>query len=314
MQQITKNPRNWLIERHFLPSFQASGTPTYFAHYTNKVALLSILQNQEIWLKKTSEMNDISEVKHGVELIKGYFFSKADKFWKTIDNTHYALASQIKSDFQEWLEDLYSETYITCLTEFSNSEPSGRLSMWRGYGNNEAVAMVISNKFLDYTNNPYGIIATPAFYYSNQQVEAFFQSFDAIAQQYQQLLRQNSREVVKSAILSMLKTMAFAFKHPGFSEEREWRIVYRPNEKNLKNLTRPDAKFCKAQTNYYTLPLGTKSSGDLQQLSFESLIYQVIVGPSRIESQTYQQLELFLKKMSYNSENLLRYSGIPYRG
>jgi len=101
-------------------------------HYTRAETCLSIINGREFWLRNTQCMNDYQEVEFGIDQIIRYFEDKekSSKFWDFLEKTHSGLSSEITQNFDGWLHDLRSHTYITCLSEHPAEEDSlGRLSM-----------------------------------------------------------------------------------------------------------------------------------------------------------------------------------------
>lgn len=309
-------PKDWLINRYIKPQFPPSGAPNLFAHYTSKNSAVSIISNEELWLKKTSEMNDISEVKHGVEYVTNHFMScKRNKLWGIVDNIYTGLSDEIIKSYNAWYDDLYGETYIACFTAFEESSAYGRLSMWRGYGRETPVALILNNSFLDADNNLYGIIITPVFYYTDDQVLSFFSEFNGIAQGLLNNGGANiSREVVKSIFLQIFKTISFAFKHPGFSEEKEWRIVYRPSEASQGRLRKVISSDGTINNSFYRLPLSPNNSASIHGVSIRNNLDHVLIGPTSNLENTKSEIKHVLTKTGFqNLESIIRSSNIPYR-
>ena len=121
-----------------------------FVHYTSAEVALSIISNKKIWLRNSTCMNDYSEVHHGVKAIIDFFKPEgnAGDFWKSLDNISFELSNEIKNLFDSRIHDLTTSTYLTCLSEHDKEEQTGRLSMWRGYGRNSGVAIVVNQNAL----------------------------------------------------------------------------------------------------------------------------------------------------------------------
>jgi hypothetical protein len=106
-------------------------------HYTSSDAALSILNSESMFMRSVTCMNDIAEVRHGIEAVLRELTSEQanDQFWGVVDHAHSGLSDEIKAAFDDWRADAELETYITCLSEHSPTDDRyGRLSMWRGYG------------------------------------------------------------------------------------------------------------------------------------------------------------------------------------
>lgn len=57
---------------------QAKREARSFVHYTTTEAALSIINNQEIWLRNSGVMNDYSEMAHGEACLRYCLFENAD--------------------------------------------------------------------------------------------------------------------------------------------------------------------------------------------------------------------------------------------
>ena len=55
-----------------------------FVHYTNADAAMAILSSKEIWMRKTSCMNDYMEVEHGLQCLSAAYHSQKGKRFKEV--------------------------------------------------------------------------------------------------------------------------------------------------------------------------------------------------------------------------------------
>jgi hypothetical protein len=70
--------------RAFLPALyrraeQAIADGQRFVHYTGAAAAMGMIRNREIWLRNTQCMNDFSEVRHGLELVRDAYRGPAGR-------------------------------------------------------------------------------------------------------------------------------------------------------------------------------------------------------------------------------------------
>ncbi|MDO9460255.1 MAG: hypothetical protein Q7N95_09115, partial [Alphaproteobacteria bacterium] len=54
-----------------------------FVHYTSAEAAVGIIRNREIWMRKSSVMNDFMEIEHGMECLKAAYASETGKLFRT---------------------------------------------------------------------------------------------------------------------------------------------------------------------------------------------------------------------------------------
>lgn len=90
-----------------------------FAYYTDLTTTMSILKNQEIWLRNVMLMNDYFEVKQGLELLKYYLIEKnyKDKLIKILtaignDKSYW---ENVLKEFLKDNEPAYFFAYLHCM-------------------------------------------------------------------------------------------------------------------------------------------------------------------------------------------------------
>ena len=140
-----------------------------FVHYTRAEAAMKILKSKQVWMRKSMCMNDYMEVLHGIRYLEDIFTSKlGDRFKFVLNGLFPDLALKMPTMFVNSKLKLLTDTYITCVSEH-NSGPEdvyGRLSMWRAYGGNSGVALVMQTMRLSWrwnppTRSPYRLVLSP---------------------------------------------------------------------------------------------------------------------------------------------------------
>lgn len=201
-----------------------------FVYYTNAETAYRLIANKEIWMRSTSTMNDYSEVEHGFECLNAAYKSDAGKaFTGAIDNHFPGLSKEAEDHFNKWLPIIRNQTYIACLSEHPEDEDqNGRLSMWRAYGGRAGVAIVINAAALFVQADGVGVYSSPVAYRTQSQVE------DALGVVTQRVLENSGyieelgREATRHVLFNMFRFSVLCTKHPGFLEEREWRVIASP--------------------------------------------------------------------------------------
>jgi len=202
-----------------------------FVYYTSAETAISILKNNEIWMRNATCMNDYSEVNYGLDcLSKAYRRSSAGSIFKsTLQNIHPNICQDIETLFNSWVPNMQSETYLTCVSEHFNDEDMfGRLSMWRAYGKMSGVAIVLKNSVL-FSTAALKAYSTPVAYIDEIGVSDQFNRITENIRNNEELIRSVDREIIKNYIFNVFKFAILSIKHPGFKEEQEWRIVYSPS-------------------------------------------------------------------------------------
>lgn len=76
------------------------------AYYTTAETALLILSNQEIWLRNASVMNDFSEIKYGIYLIKRAFNeASGEAFMEALKRVSPEIMAEVNKLFVSWNSD-----------------------------------------------------------------------------------------------------------------------------------------------------------------------------------------------------------------
>jgi hypothetical protein len=109
--------------------------PPTLAHYTSIATLESILKSKEFWFSNPLYMNDLEELRFGLNEGKLAFQnSEVLRAACGSSESYYLLIAcfdWLYTDF-DMLHAL--DVYVLCMAEQSMENPDGSLSMWRGYG------------------------------------------------------------------------------------------------------------------------------------------------------------------------------------
>ncbi len=326
-EQIIVKLNEILFKREILETRKLKDNKLNFVHYTNANTAYKIIENEEIWLRNVRGMNDYREIDYG----RSQFIDSLENPQnKTNRNNLEQLIKKIDSnknykDFcdvcNQYIKDIETRTYITCLSEHPSTEDNyGRLSMWRAYGHSTGIALIISPNFLDtkldFKNNIF--LTTPVIYSD----KAFLDTIPEILKSFNDnnMINYFKNKGIEH-FFHVLSRFAYIYiisiKHPGFAEEREWRIILSPFDKEYeqyidKNIIQSDVKtdFGHPEKIYKI---------DLNKFNFISndsskLLKKIIIGPSEnadIIKDAF--IHLFNSKGISNAENLIQISDIPLR-
>ncbi|GLQ53626.1 DUF2971 domain-containing protein [Devosia nitrariae] len=261
-----------------------------FVHYTSAEAAFSMIKNAEVWMRKSSTMNDFSEIEHGIEcLFHAYKGPFGERLKRTLENAHPNIVSQIAEIFDSWLPHFRLETYLTCISEHEDKEDrTGRLSMWRAYGN---VAIVLNKDIFMSETDALKAYSSPVAYLYPHQFEVEFGKVVERAEAASSYLATLDRELVVHNVFSMFRYAVLCTKHPGFHEEREWRVIYSPTfelspriKKTIEVIRGVPQAVCK-------IPLSDAPDDGLNGIEIPKLVNRVIIGPSQYP---FAQLEAFI--------------------
>src|SRR5438128_2739729 len=134
---VLLTPEQERLTKVFFPSIwerQASvrSSGIRFVHYTNADAAMNILRSKEIWMRKSTSMNDFMEVQHGLDCVLASYNAGASgkKFKDALNSIFDGITTEIEKPFNDWTQDILTNTYLICVSEHENFEDTfGRLSM-----------------------------------------------------------------------------------------------------------------------------------------------------------------------------------------
>lgn len=199
------------------------------AHYTSVDVLEKLLRNNEMWFSNPLYMNDWEELQYGMNTGATEFRTSAHLLDACGSaSAHKKLLSHFDRLFREFDSKHAIDTYVLCLSEHDPSNTDGLLSMWRGYGaRGSGVALVFASAKLGAIEHS-PLILGSVHYASHLQREEWI---DGKLEQLAGVIRAHAPTdenlyAVAHAWIERLKLFSLFTKHDGFSEEREWRIVY----------------------------------------------------------------------------------------
>lgn len=288
-------------------------------HYTDAGGLQGIVKQQAIWATHYKYTNDFKEVRHGIEIILEEIRKRLDKKGNT--HTPTRLLLQLLDGMINKGKP-FSEFFVCCFSEEGNL-----LSQWRAYAR-DGIGYSIGYSPEDlgrlhqhFSNEPVQLLSV--IYKKNKQrefarnlLEWLIPNFESYVAAFQTEIvsvdYENWSDDCKAAIcranaaaFKWLLAAAVRLKHEGFSEEREWRLIYpvlshsEPSPPlDIKHRT-PNGQL----TPYVAIPL-------------KAPIRKIWIGPKqpRFESQVadYAVRSLFQQaKVAVLPEIVV--SGIPYR-
>lgn len=215
--------------RNILKNYQKFPKQVY--HYTNANAFLSILQNKSLWASHILFQNDKKEALYSLDLLNEVLKEKENDF----KNNYF--------DIKEIFENIKTFTGQNTFT-ISFTEKRDDLNQWRGYANtpisycigfspNELKEIQIKNIIQKHNkkNDPKVEIITSTLFYSciydvNLQKQLIRTIIDK--QFYNKTYKKG--ELTNFGMAAQIMTdflpVSTLYKHPSFSEEKEFRLVF----------------------------------------------------------------------------------------
>ncbi|CBK40835.1 conserved protein of unknown function [Nitrospira defluvii] len=252
-----------------------------FVYYTTAETATCILTNKQIWMRNTTTMNDYSEVDHGFNCLNAsYNAAPGNIFNATLNACFPGLADEVKDFFNGWWPSIRQDTFIACVSEHLPEEDQhGRLSMWRAYGGQAGVALVINGAVMFSKSNTLNVFSSPINYLNP---DAFAAQFEQIAKNMESevdFIKSLGKEAVKQIVFIMLRFAVLCTKHPGFHEEREWRNVASPKMHPTDHATLGVEIIRGTPQPVLKLNLQNNPEKGLVGLAIPDLLDRIIIGP-----------------------------------
>ncbi len=254
-----------------------------FVHYTDAEAAFKIFESKEFWMRESTCMNDYREVIHGKEcLIKAWEGDQDTPFKLILNSLFPNIIDEIVDRFDDWVPLVERDTYMACFSEHKASEDkTGRLSMWRAYGNETPVAIILNNQpFLNNDDLFHGVYSVPVDYTDEEGIKNLLQEIASGIDLNQTLIQGLEREQLIGFIFQVFKFAMICTKHPGFSEEKEWRVSYCPKQEDNDLIKKSIETIGGVPQQVYKIPLKYGSEKDNVGVDASQLIDRIIIGPS----------------------------------
>lgn len=258
-------------------------------HYTSAQTAHSILtakyeDDRCLWLRNATEMNDFSEVDYGLATLRSVFSD--DEFAQSWGEACEAI---VPNHFQNVFKAISDEagilkmnTYLLSLSAHAEAELDiGLLSMWRAYGGSANVCLVFNVDAFANEQDAYDVNIAPVDYRGPYGVRQEIERMRDAMIEHREALKAIDRDLIAFNMKYALDIMLLSTKHPGFAEEKEWRIIYRPSGVGLRNNV-PSKVVCLngiVQTVYY-LPMKDVPEKGLYKANLNELLNCIIIGPT----------------------------------
>lgn len=200
-----------------------------------------------------------------------------------------AMLNRIKTGLRDELAELFDGhsdglrvgTFIASLSEHENSEDNyGRLSMWRAYGGRAGVALVMNNTAMASDADDMQVFSSPVFYQDGPAFVEWFQHWAATLLAAEEKLHGIGAEEVQNTLFKVFRSFALCTKHPGFAEEREWRVFHAPILEGVSEWVEASVEIV-GGVPQHVMKLQLKDDADkgITGVAPDTLLNQVIIGP-----------------------------------
>jgi Protein of unknown function (DUF2971) len=293
--------------------------PPLLAHYTSIAVMEKILKHGEIWFSNPIFMNDLQEMRFG--LSEGaMLFSDHDLLKRAgVDDNRAAILQYTFSHFfDKFVNEGALDIYVFCLSEHKKDDNDGLLSMWRGYGHHGSGVALVFNpaNITDVPESP--LFVSKVLYSSDIERQNDLRNLlDKWATITADLnLNDDHLFIASYMALYLFKYFSLIYKHPGFIEENEWRIIY-DSERDHGGLLKDSLSYqvgdrgVEPKLKYKVEHVPGVTAADI---SLDKILYSIILGPSSASPLAVRSVERMLEKIEKpNLKPLIRASGIPLR-
>jgi hypothetical protein len=288
-----------LMRRVFLPTLDGAVDridrhQLKLAHYTSFEVAKLIITNHAVWMRNARMMNDVGEIEYGLAATDAVMADPAvkDRIREVLNPFNTVLAPQFESYWAHMRNNVANEVYISCFSEhWPEEDPLGRLSMWRAYcAKPDGVAIVLNTEPFRLKSNALNAYSSPVYYGRVVDFKARFLQMLGNVDREHVAVSTLGHEAILSSLLMALLFGTVCLKHPGFAEEKEWRVVHMPNIRIPSLLRRTDVAGPPPQTVYEILLQDAPDQG-LIGLEPDALVDKIIIGPSNRAGLIRQELE-----------------------
>ncbi len=318
-------------------------------HYTTSAGLAGIISSDCLWATHAAFLNDAEEMTHFFDVrLHDIVLAEARAYAKELaqdpqieqdmnaEGGIEKLAQDQAAQLVSWLRSTtlsVNEPHIFSLSAVPNNRirHSGLLSQWRGYGNDGGYAIVFDTKKLEHLLD---LEAHSHHYQHVQWGDVYYYGIDPAAQpssgdvaESEEVLRAGIAKLIRSNTVEepgefyqAISSLSCLYKHWGFQEEREVRVVVIPVIENVARLAATDGEARPRKT-IKTFQRGGLSVPYLELFARQQTdkiksrlpIKRVIVGPHRDRVLRKRAVEHLLVSNGYDGV-LVVCSGIPYIG
>ena len=253
---------------------RVQNTGQRMVHYTSAQVAHSIIAYRKLWLRNAIAMNDYSEVEYGERcLLAAWNSVPGGKFKALLNSELPGIVDEIQQGHDLTHGTNRSEVYMLCVSEhLSPAEDSiGRLSMWRAYGGDCGVALVVGHQALFRPISDLKAYSSPVAYLTQEQFVDEFAKIGRKLAAHRDLLKTVGRQRVLELVLRAFRFAVVSTKHPGFREEKEWRVIYMPKLETSELVDKSIEVVGGVPQVVYHLPLR-----DL------ALLDRIIIGPTKL--------------------------------
>lgn len=262
-------------------------------------------------------MNDFSEIQHGIDcLIKAWESNAGLALQAMLERIQQGLRDDLAKLFDGHDDAFRIGTFIMSLSEHDDAEDNyGRLSMWRAYGGTAGVALVLNNTVFASETDEMHVFSSPVFYHDSDGFCVWFQRWAGNLLAAEAALLEMGGEVVRNWLFMVFRSFALCTKHPGFAEEREWRVFHSPMFEGESPWVETAVEIVRGVPQpVMKLNLKDDPSKGVVGVAPDTLINRIIIGPCDYPLQVRAGLVMALREIGIEDGlNFMWMALIPLR-
>jgi hypothetical protein len=285
------------------------------AHYTNAQLAMQIIRGEEVWLMPTATMNDTWELTYSFEKSREAFASpQGQRLVSEIERLVPGVLDEVVTIMDSWTDVILNNAYIVSLSRHTAKDNlRGRLSMLRQYGGDQPVALILNNRpFVSYTD----ALGANSAAVSYLEPADFIKRLVMVTRNLRRdadVVRFADREIIKGTLFQMLTSSILCVKHPGFAEEREWR-VYHVDGMSERGLTSISKEVVRGQERSVCKLPFREPPGRSLGVTIPELLHRVILGPMDSRAAIKAEIiELLIARGVTDADQRVVESDTPYR-
>lgn len=210
----------------------------------------------------------------------------------------------------------YAGTYITSLTEHgqkASESTLGRLSMWRACGGDTNACLVIDPVVIRDEKRDDGLFIGPVLYKDPNGFIRYFSNIIDLMNEHIDIVR--NIDIVER-LYSLFTHFSVISKHPGFHEEKEWRVYTGKYLSPNREIPLPVTPVSVGGVPQKIAQIKFEHLKDMQgqPLNADKIIERVIIGPSPYGIVLKEAIEAAMVTASFgNPGDRVINSNIPLR-
>lgn len=255
------------------------------AHYTTADTALKILKGRSMWLRNAGVMNDFSEIEHGKAAIEPVIKGPLGvRLINLLDSIEPGLSRKAMDLHVQHRQHAREAIFMLSLSEHNPNDTLGRLSMWRAYGGPVAgVALLFKRGVVDVeADADLELAAMPVLYGGPDEFHVEFEEMLGCLEAEIDFLKYQGGDIISLITATFLQFAMMTVKHPGFSEEQEWRIIHRPYEFPSAYIAPTTLTIAGIPQAIYEIPFYDEALGGFHtvpELKLNDILDGIIIGP-----------------------------------